>query len=199
MATFVPRVSKLAILPVDRQSLLKSIISLEKSNGQIFHRNVLSLTDICTRRLLLSFGDNHPMYQTFLPSKLFSYVTYNYFVETKNVFVEENTDDMERKLLCCRDCSLNDLGASKCRRRKCFAYRLRFILNQLSQEIIPWDEQRYFTILPNDDDDDDNPIVFLSLKSKNSRYSKGDNYQWIKEQFYLLDLLRILQINIFRE
>ena len=193
MTTFVPRVSKLAILPVDRQSLLISIISFEKSNGQIFHRNVLSLTDICTRRLLLSFGDNHPMYQTFLPLKLFSYVTYHYFLETKNVFVTDERFDMDRKLLCCRDCSLNDLGASKCRRRKCFAYRLRFILNQLSQQIIPWDEQRYFTILPNDDD---NPIVFLSLKSKNS---KKDNYQWIKEQFYLLDLLRILQINIFRE
>lgn len=194
MASFAPRVSKLPIYPVDRSSLLQSIVLLEKSNGQILHRHVLSLKDICTRRLLLFFGDDHPMYQTSLPSKLFSYVTYDYFIETNNVICQETID--QKKFLCCRDCSVNDLGASKCRRRKCFAYRSRFILNQLSQQMIPWDEQRYFSILPNDDDDDDNPIVFLSLKSK---HSKDNRYQWIKEQFYLLDLLRILQINIFRE
>lgn len=191
MSTFIPRVSKLPIIPVTRESLLTSIIHFEKSN---IHFDVLSLKDICTRRLLLSFGDDHSIYERYLSSKLRSYVTYDYFIETNNCPLKENNANQwneHSKYLCCRDCSIKNLGASKCRRRKCFAYRLREIFKKLSQEIIPWNEQQNFSILENDDEED-NPIVFLYLKSRHSK-------KWIKEQFYLLDLLRVLHINIFRE
>ena len=52
MTTLSPRVSKLSIIPVDRESLLNAIIRYEKSNDQICNQCVLSLKDICTRRLL---------------------------------------------------------------------------------------------------------------------------------------------------
>lgn len=199
MSTFSPRVSKLAIIPVDRESLLNAILRLEKSNGQILHYYVRSLKDICTRHLLLLFGDDHQIYQTYLSSRLIRYVTYDYLTETNNTQYQLTNDDKfipDSKLLCCRDCSLNNLGASKCRRRKCLANRVRYILNQLSGQIIPWEKRQCFAILENDDDDDDNPVVFIQLKSNNSRYEKC---QWIEEQFYLLDLLRILHINMFRD
>ena len=129
MATLVPRASKLPIIPVDRESLLNSIIHFEQSNG---HGDVLSLKETCTRRFLLFFGDDHSIYETYFSSKLRSYITYDYFIETNHIPWKENNDQLsDSKWLCCRDCSLNDLGASKCRRRKCFAYRLREILNQL--------------------------------------------------------------------
>jgi hypothetical protein len=199
MTTFSPRVSKLAIIPVDRESLINAIIPLEKLNDQISNRFVLSLKDTCTRRLLLFFGDDHQIYQKYLSSRLIRYVTYDYLSETNNTEHQLTNDEKlipDSKLLCCRDCSINNLGASKCRRRKCLANRVRHILHQLSILIIPWEKRQCFAILENDDDDDDdnNPVVFIHLKSSNSQYQK-----WIEEQFYLLDLLRILRINMFRE
>ncbi len=206
MTTFSPRVSKLSIIPVDRESLLNAIIRFQKSNGQIINRYILSLKDTCTRRLLLFLGDDHEIYKIYLSPRLLRYVTYDYLTETNNIQYQLTNDDQffsNLKLLCCRNCSLNDLGASKCRRRKCLANRVRQSLNQLSSQIIPWEKRQYFDILENndtdDDDDDDNPIVFIYLKKNNSRYGKHNDQSWIEEQFYLLDLLRILHINMFRE
>jgi len=206
MTTFSPRVSKLSIIPVDRESLLNAIIRFEKSNGQIINRCILSLKDTCTRRLLLLLGDDHEIYKIYLSPRLLRYVTYDYLTETNNIQYQLTNDDQffsNLKLLCCRNCSLNDLGASKCRRRKCLANRVRQSLHQLSSQIIPWEKRQYFDILENndtdDDDDDDNPIVFIYLKKNNSRYGKHNDQSWIEEQFYLLDLLRILHINMFRE
>jgi hypothetical protein len=198
MTKFFPCISKLAIIPVDRENLINAIIHLEKSNGQISNRDILSLKDTCTRRLLLFFGDDHRIYQTYLSSRLIRYVTYDYLTETNYIqyqLTNEEKLSFDSKLLCCRNCSLNNLGASKCRRRKCLANRIRNILNQLSGQIIPWEKRQCFEILENDDDDDDdNSVVFIHLKSNNSRYQKC-----IEEQFYLLDLLRILRINMFRD
>jgi hypothetical protein len=207
ITTFSPRVSKLAIIPVDRESLLNAIIHFEKSNGQFINRSILSLKDICTRRLLLLFGDHHEIYKIYLSPQLIRYVTYDYLTETNNNQYQPTNDDKfvsDSKLLCCRDCSVNDLGASKCRRRKCLANRVRQVLSQLSCQIIPWEKRQCFAILENDgtdddDDDDDNPIIFIYLKKNNSKCKKSNDQNWIEEQFYLLDLLRILYINMFRE
>ena len=94
---------------------------------------------------------------------------------------------------------MNNLGASKCHRRKCLANRVRQMLSQLSSQIIPWQRRKLFTILENDDDDDDEPIVFIYLKSSKSTSDKQNDRSWIEDQFYLLDLLRILRVNIYRE
>ncbi|CAF1375709.1 unnamed protein product [Rotaria sp. Silwood1] len=212
--TFVPRVSKLAIIPVDRESLLNSIIYFEKSSDQISNRCILSLKDICTRRLLLFFGDDHEIYNKYLSSSLVRYVTYDYLTETNNNqyrLINNDKSFSNIKLLVCRNCSLNNIGKSKCRRRKCLANRVRQVLNQLSCQIIPWEKREQFVILENndgdddDDDDDDNSIVFIYLKSNYSRYEsskqkheKNCDRNWIQKQFYLLDLLRILDINIAR-
>lgn len=210
--TFSQRISKLAIIPVDRASLLNAIIRFEKSNGQIFNRCVLSLKNICTRRLLLLLGDDHEVYKMYLSPRLIQYVTYDYLTETNNTQYRLTTNDellFNSELLFCRDCSLNDLGASKCRRRKCLANRLRQVLDKLSLQIISWEKGQRFAILENndtDDDDDDNTIVFICLKSNNCRYKSSKqryenymNYNWIQEQFYLLDLLCILHLNMARE
>jgi len=209
--TFSPRTSKLTIIPVDRESLLYAIIHFEKSNGHIFNRYVLSLKDTCTRRLLLLLGDDHEIYRICLSPQLIRYVTYDYLVETNNNQNRlTNNDELffNSKLLFCRDCSLNDLGASKCRRRKCLANRVRQVLEKLSCQIIPWEKGQRFSIMENNDtdDDDDNPIVFIYLKSNKCRYEsskqRNENYNnqcWIQEQFYLLDLLCILHLNIVRE
>ena len=61
---------------------------------------------------------------------------------------------ISNKLLFCRDCSINDLGASKCRRRKCLANRVRQVLDKLSCQIIPWEKRKRFAILEDNDDDD---------------------------------------------
>ncbi|CAF0957468.1 unnamed protein product [Rotaria sordida] len=220
MKTFSPRASKLTIIPVDRKSLLNAIIHFEKSNNQISNQHILSLKDICTRRLLLFLGDDCEIYKNFLSSQLVRYITYDYLTETNNnqyQLINNNEFFSNTKRLVCRDCSLNDLGASKCRRRKCLANRVRQVLNQLSCQIIPWEKQGQFAILENnnndddddDDDDDDNSIVFIYLKSNYSRYEsskqqqqqqhgKKDDRSWIQKQFYLLDLLRILHLNIAR-
>jgi hypothetical protein len=201
MTTFSPSASKLAIIPVDRENLLNAIIRFEKSHGQSSHQCLLSLKDTCTRRLLLLLGHEHEIYQIYLSPRLIRYVTYDYLTQTNNTQYPLTNDDQlfsDLKILCCRDCSLNNLGASKCRRRKCFANRVRQILNELSCQIIPWPKQQCFGILENIDDDD-NPVVFIYLKTNNCRYSKHKNQNWIEELFYLLDLLRILHINMFRE
>ena len=141
ITTFSPRVSKLSIIPVDCESLLNAIIRFEKLNGQILNGCILSLKDICTRRLLLLLGDQHEIYKIYLSPQLIRYVTYDYLTETNNIQYRLKNDDKflsNFKLLCCRDCSLNDLGASKCRRRKCLANRVRQVLSQLSCQIIPW-------------------------------------------------------------
>jgi hypothetical protein len=203
ITTFSPRVSKLSIIPVDRESLLNAIIRFEKSNDQILNGCILSLKDTCTRRLLLLLGDDHEIYKIYLSPQLIRYVTYDYLTETNNIQYRLKNDDKflsNLKLLFCRDCSLNDLGASKCRRRKCLANRVRQVFSQLSCQIIPWEKRQSFAILENnDDDDEDNPIVFIYLKSNNSGCKKHNDQNWIEEQFYLLDLLRILHINMFRE
>ncbi|CAF0737824.1 unnamed protein product [Adineta steineri] len=203
MTTFFPRVSKLTIIPVDRESLLNGIIHLEKSNNSIFQSSTLSLKDICTRHLLLRFGDDHEIYKMYLSSQLIRYITYEYLTVTNNKQYQILTND-ESKILFCRDCSLNDLGASKCRRRKCLANRVRDMFDKLSCHIIPWENGQHFAILQNDDtnenddDDDDNSVLFIYLKSNNCRYKKNSK-NWIQEYFYLLDLFRILHINIVRE
>lgn len=206
ITTCSPRVSKLSIVPVELESFLNSIIHFEKLNEQIRNPPILSLKNICTRRLLLFFGDDHPIYKIYLSSQLIRYVTYDYLIETNNKSnrsIQDNKILSDFKLLCCRDCSINDLALSKCRRRKCLANRVRQVLNQLSCQIIPWEKRQCFTILENnntdDDDNDDNTVVFIYLKSNNSKCKDHNNYQWIEEQFYLLDLLRILSINMFRE
>ncbi|CAF2872485.1 unnamed protein product [Rotaria sp. Silwood2] len=210
--TIVPRVSKLAIIPVGRESLLNAIIHFEKSNDQISNRCILSLKDICTRRLLLFVGDDHEIYNQYLSSQLVRYITYDYLTETNNnQYRLINNDELfsNSRLLVCRNCSLSNLGASKCRRRKCLANRVRQVLNQLSCQIIPWEKREQFLILENnddDDDDDDNSIVFIYLKSNCSRHKssqqrheQNNDRSWIQKQLYLIDLLRILHINIARE
>jgi hypothetical protein len=200
--TFSPRVSKLTITPVDRQSLLNAIIRYEKSDGQILNQCTLSLKDTCTRRLLLLLGDNHEVYQMYLSPQLIRYINYDYLTTTKNNEYRSIADNL--KLLFCRDCSINDLGASKCHRRKCLANRLRQVLDKLSCQIIPWEKQKRFAILENndandDEEEEDNSIAFIYLKSINSRDKKRRDQKWIEEQFYLFDLLRILRINMVRE
>lgn len=211
--TFSPRVSKLEFIPVERESLLNSIIRFEKSSYRIMNRFVLSLKDICTRRLLLSFGDDHEIYRIYLSSQLYRYISYDYFIQTNHIqcqrkIIHDTLSNVD--LLCCRDCSINDLGASKCRRRKCLSNRVQCALNQLSCQIIPWEEHQKFAILENnhvdDDDEDENNIVFIYTKSNNSSYKSTkhkkeiqNDRDWIRKQFYLLDLLSVLQINIAQE
>lgn len=205
ITTCSPRVSKLSIIPVDLENFLNAIIQFEKSNGQIRNQSILSLKDICTRRLLLFFGDDHEIYKIYLSSSLIRYVTYDYLTETNNIqyrLMNNNNNNKilsDFKLLCCRDCSLNNLGGSKCRRRKCLANRVGQILSQLSCQIIPWEKRQSFAILENNDTDDDDIVAFIYLKSNNSRLKKHKNHQWIEEQCYLLDLLRLLCINMYRE
>jgi hypothetical protein len=195
--TLSPRVSKLTFTPVDRKSLLNAIIRYEKSDDQICNQCVLSLKDTCTRRLLLTFGDNHEIYKMYLSPQLIRYVTYDYLTKTNNNEYRFKNENI--KFLFCRDCSINDLGASKCRRRKCLANRIRQVLDKLSCQIIPWEKGKRFAILEdNDEDEDDNSAVFIYLKSNNSGYQKNNNQNWIQEQFYLFDLLRILRINMVR-
>jgi hypothetical protein len=194
-------------IPIDRDHLLNSIIRFEKSVNPTLNQCILSLKDTCTRRLLLLLGDNHQIYKMCLSSSLVKYITYDYLTGTNNNQCQLTNDLLffsNSKLLFCRDCSLNDLGASKCRRRKCLANRVRQSLHQLSCQIIPWEKRQRFAILENDDDD--NTIVFVYLKSNGpscesskERQDKYNNQGWIEEQFYLIDLLRILQINMARD
>ena len=204
ITTFSPRVSKLSIIPVDCENFLNAILHFEKSNDQICRPSILSLKDICTRRLLLVFGNDHQIYQIYLSTQLIRYITYDYLTETNNIqhrLIHNNKTLSSLKLLFCRDCSINDLGGSKCCRRKCLANRVRQVLNQLSYQIIPWEKQQSFAILENNNtnDDDDDLVGFIYLKSVHSRHEKSNDHHWIEEQFYLLDLLRILHINMYRQ
>lgn len=198
--TYSQQASKLPIIPIKRESFVNSIVRLEKSTDETVNQSILSLKDLCTRHLLLHFGDTHTIYSTYLSTQLVRYVTYDYLTFTNNIECRNHDEILsESKFLCCRDCSVNNLGASKCHRRKCLANRVRQMLSQLSSQIIPWQRRKLFTILENDDDDDDEPIVFIYLKSSKSTSDKQNDRSWIEDQFYLLDLLRILRVNIYRE